>query len=160
MPRDKTAAHRKLMSAAREEFLAFGFEKAPMRSIGQRCGMTAAGIYRHCRSKEDLFDQLVSPAALRLGGWMREHEARYTDGFRDGQAAMWQDPWADMMRNVVYASHLISFSSTQTAWLERQALMASTAACTAGPERAQPMRIPASSGARLFPLCFITVPPF
>lgn len=102
MPRDKTANHRKLMSAAREEFLAFGFEKASMRSIGQRCGMTAAGIYRHCRSKEDLFDQLVSPAAERLGDWMREHVARYTDGFRDGQAAMWQDSWTDMMRDVVY----------------------------------------------------------
>lgn len=93
------------MSAAREEFLAFGFEKASMRSIGQRCGMTAAGIYRHCRSKEDLFDQLVSPAAERLGDWMREHVARYTDGFHDGQAAMWQDSWTDMMRDVVY-SHM------------------------------------------------------
>ena len=30
MPRDKSANHIKLMAAAREEFLAFGFEKASM----------------------------------------------------------------------------------------------------------------------------------
>ena len=50
MPRDKTANHIKLMGAARQEFLECGFEKASMRSIGERCGLTAAGIYRHCRN--------------------------------------------------------------------------------------------------------------
>ena len=44
MPRDKTANHIRLMGAARQEFLECGFEKASMRSIGERCGLTAAGI--------------------------------------------------------------------------------------------------------------------
>ena len=48
MPRDKTASHIRLMAAARQEFLEYGFEKASMRSIGERCSLTAAGIYRHC----------------------------------------------------------------------------------------------------------------
>ena len=45
MPRDKTANHIKLMAAASEEFLEYGFEKASMRSIGERCSRknTAAG---------------------------------------------------------------------------------------------------------------------
>ena len=71
MPRDKSANHIKLMAAARAEFLEYGFEKASMRSIGERCGMTAAGLYRHCRDKEDLFDQLVEPAVDRLNTWCR-----------------------------------------------------------------------------------------
>ena len=79
MPRDKTESHIRLMAAAREEFLTCGFEKASMRSIGEHCGMTAAGLYRHCRDKEDLFDQLVSPAADQLEGWLREHVSRYLD---------------------------------------------------------------------------------
>jgi AcrR family transcriptional regulator len=62
MPRDKTLTHIKVMDAARDGFMKYGFEKASMRSIAQRCGMTAAGLYRHCEDKEDLFDQLVSPA--------------------------------------------------------------------------------------------------
>lgn len=41
MPRDKTINHIRLMAAAREEFLEYGFEKASMRSIGKRCGLTA-----------------------------------------------------------------------------------------------------------------------
>ena len=77
MPRDKTVTHMKVMAAARDEFMESGFEKASMRSIAGRCGMTAAGIYRHCRDKEDLFDQLVVPAVERIEKWQESHVARY-----------------------------------------------------------------------------------
>lgn len=102
MPRDKSANHIKLMAAAREEFLTFGFEKASMRSIGERCGMTAAGLYRHCRDKEDLFDQLVSPSVDRLNTWLKEHVERYVNDARSSREPQWRDSWTDMMREVVY----------------------------------------------------------
>lgn len=102
MPRDKTASHIRLMAAAREEFLAYGYEKASMRSIGQRCGLTAAGLYRHCRDKEDLFDQLVSPSVQRLNTWLQDHVARYVDTVESSREPLWHDSWIDMMREVVY----------------------------------------------------------
>ncbi len=102
MPRDKTANHIKLMAAAREEFLELGFEKASMRAIGERCGMTAAGLYRHCRDKEDLFDQLVSPAVDRLNTWLKEHVERYVKSAESSRKPLWRDSWTDMMREVVY----------------------------------------------------------
>lgn len=49
-----------------------GYEKASMRSIGDRCQMTAAGIYRHCKDKADLFDQLVAPAMENLNAWAKD----------------------------------------------------------------------------------------
>ena len=101
MPRDKTAAHIKIMAAARDEFMELGFEKASMRSIAQRCGMTAAGLYRHCRDKEDLFDQLAAPAVERIENWQEGHVARYENALQEGKT-MWQDSWVDMMREVVY----------------------------------------------------------
>ncbi len=102
MPRDKTATHLKVMAAARDEFLEYGFEKASMRRIGERCGLTAAGLYRHCRDKEDLFDQLAAPAIGRLDLWMKTHLARYMDAVRNEGNFQWQDSWIDMMREVVY----------------------------------------------------------
>ena len=102
MPRDKTMNHIRLMAAAREEFLEYGFEKASMRSIGKRCGLTAAGIYRHCRDKEDLFDQLVAPSAEKLNTWLEEHVARYVDMVEKNREPRWHDSWIDMMREVVY----------------------------------------------------------
>ena len=102
MPRDKTASHMKIMAAAREEFMNTGFEGASMRAIGDRCGMTAAGLYRHCRDKADLFDQLVSPAVQRLEGWLNEHAARYADAVRRDGKAVWRDSEIDMMREIVY----------------------------------------------------------
>ena len=98
MPRDKTANHIKLMAAARAEFLEVGFEKASMRSIGERCGLTAAGLYRHCRGKEDLFDQLVSPAVERLNVWTQEHVDRYVKTVESSREPLWRDSWIDMMR--------------------------------------------------------------
>ncbi len=102
MPKDKTASHVRVLAAAREEFLAYGFEKASMRRVGERCGLTAAGLYRHCRDKADLFDQLAAPAVGQLNTWMEDHLARYLTAVQEGGSLQWQDSWIDMMREVVY----------------------------------------------------------
>jgi len=102
MPRDKTASHIKIMTAARDEFLEYGFEQASMRRIGERCGMTAAGIYRHCRDKADLFDQLVMPAIDRLDAWLNAHVHRYVEAMQEDGTVRWSDSEIDMMREVVY----------------------------------------------------------
>ncbi|MBQ6366806.1 MAG: TetR/AcrR family transcriptional regulator [Oscillospiraceae bacterium] len=102
MPKDKSASHARVLAAAREEFLTYGFEKASMRRVGERCGLTAAGLYRHCRDKADLFDLLVAPAIRQLNTWMEDHLARYLTAVREDGALQWQDSWIDMMREVVY----------------------------------------------------------
>ena len=102
MPKDKTASHARVLAAAREEFLAYGFEKASMRRVGERCGLTAAGLYRHCRDKADLFDLLVAPAIGQLNAWIEDHLARYLTAVQEGGDLQWQDSWIDMMREVVY----------------------------------------------------------
>ncbi len=90
------------MAAAREEFMEKGYEKASMRSIADRCGMTAAGIYRHCRDKEDLFSQIVSPAADKLIQSAKEHMYRYEEPVKRHEKIIWKDSHIDLMREVVY----------------------------------------------------------
>ena len=102
MPRDKSASHVRVMAAASEEFLEYGFEKASMRRVGERCGFTAAGLYRHCRDKEDLFDQLVAPVVERINVWMDAHLTKYLAAVQDEGNLQWQDSWVDMMREIVY----------------------------------------------------------
>ncbi len=102
MPRDKTTSHVRVMAAASEEFLEYGFEKASMRRVGDRCGFTAAGLYRHCRDKEDLFEQLVAPAVERIKAWMDTHLTKYLAAVQDEGNLQWQDSWVDMMREIVY----------------------------------------------------------
>ena len=102
MPRDKSLSHIKIMAAARAEFLEMGYEKASMRNIGDRCQMTAAGIYRHCKDKADLFDQLVSPAVENLNAWAQAHMMRYVEPVKNGKKLVWQDSNIDMMRELVY----------------------------------------------------------
>ena len=118
MPKDKTASHARVLAAAREEFLAYGFEKASMRRVGERCGLTAAGLYRHCRDKADLFDLLVAPAVGQLDAWMEDHQARYLTAVQEDGALQWKDSWIDMMREVVYPQvedyHLLLTCSSGT----------------------------------------------
>ena len=102
MPKDKTASHARVLAAAREEFMTYGFERASMRRVGERCGLTAAGLYRHCRDKADLFDLTVAPAIGQLHAWMEDHLARYLTAVREDGTLQWRDSWIDMMREVVY----------------------------------------------------------
>ena len=61
MPKDKTGTYQKIIPCAKKEFLEKGFEKASMRNIAANADMSAAGLYRHFKDKEDLFDALVNP---------------------------------------------------------------------------------------------------
>ena len=62
MPRDGTETYEKILPAAKEEFLEKGFEQASMREIASRADISAAGIYRHFKDKEELFARVVQPA--------------------------------------------------------------------------------------------------
>ena len=62
MPRDKTENHEKIVAAAYDEFLKYGFKDASMRRIADSCGMSASGLYKHFPSKEEMFAALVEPA--------------------------------------------------------------------------------------------------
>ncbi|NCC66585.1 MAG: TetR/AcrR family transcriptional regulator [Clostridia bacterium] len=70
MPKDKNASHALVISAAKQEFLDKGFEKASMRTIAELAGMTPAGLYRHFTDKEEMFAALVQPTldAIRQRG--------------------------------------------------------------------------------------------
>ena len=102
MPRDKTVNHIKIIAAAKAEFMEMGFDKSSMRSIAERCGMTAAGIYRHCVDKEDLFDQIVAPAVERINAWLDAHVARYVGAVHHEERIQWSDSEIDMMREIIY----------------------------------------------------------
>ena len=102
MPRDKTVSHARVLAAARDEFLQYGYEGASMRRIGKNAGMTAAGIYRHCDDKAALFAELVQPAVDRIEEWQRAHMARNTAVMDAGAAAFWQESEIDLMREIIY----------------------------------------------------------
>ncbi|SDB15312.1 transcriptional regulator, TetR family [Pseudobutyrivibrio sp. YE44] len=74
MPRDKSFSHEKVNRAIREEFLAKGYEGASIRSIGERAGMTSAGLYRHYADKAAMFDAMVEPLVKDIKAWISSHK--------------------------------------------------------------------------------------
>ena len=110
MPRDKTFSHEKIIRAATEEFAEYGYDKASMRRIGKRCGLTAAALYRHFDSKEAMYDALVSPALEDLKEWVSEHVSRSEEAIRacteipgNRETEMiWNSTEIDMMRDLIY----------------------------------------------------------
>ena len=75
MARDKSAHHEKIIAAAREEFMIYGFADASMRRIAAAAGMSVAGLYKHFPSKEEMFAALVEPACQGLISLYRQEEA-------------------------------------------------------------------------------------
>ena len=75
MARDKSAHHEKIIAAAREEFMTYGFTDASMRRIAAAAGMSVAGLYKHFTSKEEMFAALVEPACQGLISLYRLEEA-------------------------------------------------------------------------------------
>ena len=102
VPRDKTATHIKVLAAAREEFMEYGYENASMRRIGQRCDMTAAGLYRHCKDKAGLFGELVSPSIEKIDAWLEAHINRSVQTMENETIDLWKDSEIDMMRDLIY----------------------------------------------------------
>ncbi len=68
MPKDKTESHERIVNAAKNEFMEYGFKDASMRRIAANAHMTASGLYKHFLSKEDMFSALVEPAYNALMG--------------------------------------------------------------------------------------------
>ena len=62
MSRNKGFHHGAIIEAATAEFTEHGFADASMRRISAAVGMSAAGLYRHFASKEEMFSALVEPA--------------------------------------------------------------------------------------------------
>ena len=102
MPKDKTVTHIKVLAAAREEFMEYGYENASMRRIGQRCDMTAAGLYRHCKDKAGLFGELVSPSIEKIDAWLEAHINRSVQTMENETIDLWKDSEIDMMRDLIY----------------------------------------------------------
>ena len=105
MPKDKTASHVQVEAAMRAEFLEKGFEDASVRSIAARAGMSAAGLYRHYKNKEDMFDALMQPLLLEMNEWLGHHRTTKYNMVDTGEAdreMLFGESFIDLVKNVLY----------------------------------------------------------
>ena len=110
MTRDKAAHHGKIIAAAREEFMTFGFTDASMRRIAAAAGMSAAGLYRHFPGKEEMFAALVEPAFQGMMVLYRKEEAAQRDAARSGSLTGQWENGSDARLTVSYIyDHLDAF---------------------------------------------------
>ena len=72
------------MAAAWQEFLYYGFADASMRRIAASAGMSAAGLYKHFPSKEEMFSVLVEPAYQGLMALYRQEETAEREALKAG----------------------------------------------------------------------------
>ncbi|MCR5624582.1 MAG: TetR/AcrR family transcriptional regulator [Lachnospiraceae bacterium] len=103
MPRDKTESHKRVKAAIKQEFLEKGFEKASIRSIGAKAGMTSAGLYRHFANKEEMFASIVEPLIDDMNKWMERHKSRKIKMVDDEKEKeeLFSESFVDMIREVI-----------------------------------------------------------
>lgn len=79
MPRDKTESHKRIIEAAKQEFLAYGYADASLRRIAAAANIQVGGLYNHFASKDALFESLVEPAIQGFYGLYHQIETEYMD---------------------------------------------------------------------------------
>lgn len=102
MPRDKTESHERIITAAKEEFLTYGFENASMRRIASNSGITVSGLYKHFPSKEEMFAHLVQPMLDEFNDLYQQKEREEQDAIEEIGAAA-----AFLNEDAVYAMAFI-----------------------------------------------------
>ena len=64
----------RLLSAAKDEFLKKGFEKASLTDICKAAGVTTGALYKRYSGKEDLFSALVSDTVQDMTDYVSQIE--------------------------------------------------------------------------------------
>lgn len=75
MARPDTSIDPRIMDSAREEFRTLGFEKASLKSICQRAGVTTGALYKRYAGKEELFRAVVADTVADLDAVYEERTA-------------------------------------------------------------------------------------
>lgn len=73
---DAAGTREKILTAAKDEFLEKGFEKASMRAICKKADVTTGAAYFLFKDKDDLFCQIVSPTAENIINLLKHSEER------------------------------------------------------------------------------------
>lgn len=98
MPRDKAITTAKIIQCMKEEFLTYGYEKASLNRVSAKVGITTAGLYKHFRSKEDMFTFLVKDALEAfLSTSSQAEEQMYLDEDYNPFRTEWTARWADLI---------------------------------------------------------------
>ncbi len=106
MPRDKTESHKRIIEAAKQEFLTYGYADASLRRIAAAANIQVGGLYKHFASKDALFESLVEPAIQGFYELYHTIETAYMD---EAAAKEWENQGeAARVMEYIY-SHLDEF---------------------------------------------------
>lgn len=98
----KEAIKKKILDAAKTEFMAHGYEKASMRQIATRAGVTKGGIYTYFQSKDDLFCNLAKPGFEALMAGMDVDYGSLYEGVTYESVYDYEQSYKDMQAFVTY----------------------------------------------------------
>ena len=68
----KEETRKKIIEAAKDEFLHYGFDNANMRRIALKSNMTVGNLYRYFKSKEDLNYQIVNEVVTSIDSMVKD----------------------------------------------------------------------------------------
>lgn len=63
---DKMDTRERIRYYAKKEFLEHGYEDTTMRNIARKVGITAGALYKHFKTKEEIFASIVEPVYKKL----------------------------------------------------------------------------------------------
>lgn len=91
MPRDKTESHRRILEAAKREFLEYGFADASLRRIASNAQIQVSGLYKHFSNKAEMFEAIMDPVVKGFYSLYSVIEEEYFTGIEKlSQSREWK----------------------------------------------------------------------
>ena len=95
--------HRKLLESAMRMFMEYGYERTNLRDLCTEAGITTGSLYRHFKSKEDLFSFLVQPATDEIRELFAHSEAACDLALRENRILdLWNIVSAESLVDLIY----------------------------------------------------------
>ena len=85
MAKPDTSIDPRIMDSAKEEFRTLGFERASLKSICQRAGVTTGALYKRYAGKEELFRAVVADT---VADWLADQGAAVAVANNGGDVAL------------------------------------------------------------------------
>jgi AcrR family transcriptional regulator len=75
MQKQKDDIRRKIVKAARKEFISNGFKDASMRVIAKKAEVSLSNIYNYFKNKDDIYKEVLGPVMRAIEETLKEHHS-------------------------------------------------------------------------------------
>ncbi|GAB6975406.1 TetR/AcrR family transcriptional regulator [Prevotella falsenii] len=97
----KNDIRQRIVTIAREEFIAHGVRYTSIRTVARRAGIAAGNVYNYFRSKDELFCEVLHPLIAALNRHLLSHNQERNLNIKVFNVSVFQNEYLTAMKELI-----------------------------------------------------------